>query len=751
MKFAATTGRARGRTTLKLAASNLNPFTLFQLVCSAALTGLLSRALATDLLKSRDARCAPGLSRTFQSSLLAFCALMIPTISAASWWDCGWVYRSEIAVTATGSATNYPLQIELSSSDFHAAYNFSSNGSDIRVVDSDDTTPLDFFIDEWNVAAGTAVLSVNVPQVSPTDRSLYIYYGSDPGIAGGVVTPPISASSAEDTFLESGWRLHTRFSTIDPASEAEGRSLFNNIEDDASGYGCTVIDELGGRNNRNTFSGPRGNYGLMTETHFQVDIPGVWEFRLGADYGLGGGLYVNGQALDERWNEDIWWALNWNNSDVLTGSIHLEPGFHHIEALGYEGCCDGTINMQFRTPGSGVWLDMSADNLSLYGRSCPPGVIDENLMSVDRPSFYSGSVFYDNGTGGSPHDGVRDSAEEGVGGVNVQVTVASSGSSLTDQTDSNGNWLACFLDEAVGSNLSVVATTPADTIAVSESSSVTNTDTAINGTITIPVTDTADIDNNNIGIIEVPRLESDSVLSLVANGSKTSSHTYYATTTSELSFQISSALHEPDQIFSYLAYRDANCDGVAETPAVPLSNPVAVVAGEEVCIIIEVQASAGVDGNSRLTLQVDAETIIADLGLTLQSTNLDEIFGLQPSELVLEKSVCNLADYVCDVVAGSNFSYYNAGQPGERLRYKVTFYAANDSVSELTVTDSIPAFTTLEPLSISMQRTPAGVSCSLVSPIDQSVSDYKGTIEFNCSGTVNPMDEGIMSFTVVVD
>ena len=653
-------------------------------------------------------------------------------------------------MSATGSAANYPLQVVLESSDFHSGYTFSATGHDVRVVDSDDNTALAFFIDEWNVAEQRAVLSVNVPQLSPTPRNIYVYYGDVDG-GGSELEQPPGVENVATTFYESGWRMHTRFTNLNPANEEEARSLFNGIDDGTNGYGCTVIDELAGRNNRNTFSGPNGNYGLLTEVHFKVDIPGVWEFRAGVDYGRGGGLYVNGETLDERWDEDLWWGYNFNHPDVLTGSIHLENGFHHIEALGYEGCCDGTINMQYKTPGSGVWLDMSAANLTLYGRSCPPGVIDENLVSVDRPSFYSGSVFYDNGSGGSPHDGVRDSAEAGASGIDVQVTVAATGSSLTDQTDSNGNWSACFLDEAVGSDISIVATTTADTIAVSESSTVTNTDTAINGTITIPVTSSADYDNNNIGIIDVPRLESDGVLSLVSNGSNTLSHTYRATTTSELSFQISSALHEPDQIFSYLAYRDANCDGVAETPADPLSNPVAVVAGDEVCIVIDVKAGAEVDGNSRLTLQVDAQTRITDLNLTLQSTNFDEITGLQPSELVLEKRVCNLTGDVCDVVTGSNFSYYNAGLPGEKLRYKVTFHAENDSVSELTVTDSVPAFTTLEPQSISMQRTPAGVSCNLVSPTDQSVSDYKGTIEWNCNGTVNPMDEGIMTFTVVVD
>ena len=110
---------------------------------------------------------------------------------------------------------------------------------------------------------------------------------------------------------------------------------------------------------------------------------------MGSDFGRGGGLFVDGQSLDERWNEDLWWANNYNHPDVLTGSIHLENGFHHLEALGYEGCCDGTINVQYKTPGSGTWLDMNTTNLSLYGRSCPPGLTDNSLIATASPSYLS--------------------------------------------------------------------------------------------------------------------------------------------------------------------------------------------------------------------------------------------------------------------------------------------------------------------------------------------------------------------------
>ncbi len=675
--------------------------------------------------------------------------MAVPAANAGTWWDCGWVYRSEVAVSATGVASNYPVQVKLQSADFHPAYTFSANGHDIRVIDADDSTPLSFFVDEWNVPERSAIISVNVPQLSQTPNSLYIYYGDAPG--SSVWQQPASASNADTTFVESGWRMHTRFTNLDPTNEAQARSLFNGIDDTAGGYGCAVIDTLIGRNNRNTFNGPNGNYGLLTEVYFNVDIPGVWEFRMGSDFGRGCGLFVDGQSLDERWNEDLWWANNYNHPDVLTGSIHLENGFHHLEALGYEGCCDGTINVQYKTPGSGTWLDMDTTNLSLYGRSCPPGLTDNSLIATASPSYYQGSVFYDNGSGGTAHDGIRHSAEDGVASVDVTVTVLATGSGLTDQTDTDGNWSVCFLDDAVGSDINIVASLPAGVQPVSEGSPVVNTDAEVNGALTLNIATDADYTDNNIGVVKIPELRPDRVLSLVAGTSKSMTHTYTATTTADLSFQISTASQFPAAAFDYVAHRDTNCDGIVEQPPFVLSNPMSVVAGDTVCIVISVTAGSEVDANSNLTLQVDANTRISDLDLNLQSTRFDEISGLPVGELVLEKHVCNISNSSCDVLLENDFSYYNAGMPGDRLVYRVTFQTVDNSVSEVTITDSIPSYTSLEPLSISMHKAPAGVSCNLTSPVDQSVSEYRGEIEWSCIGTVNALDSGEFSFTVVVD
>ncbi len=94
---------------------------------------------------------------------------------AAAWFDSGWAYRQPVTITNTGSAlTDYQVAITLDSG-FNFA-NANSDGSDLRVTDSDGVTSLSFWIERWST--GDALLWVKVPSVAVGDSTLYLYYGN---------------------------------------------------------------------------------------------------------------------------------------------------------------------------------------------------------------------------------------------------------------------------------------------------------------------------------------------------------------------------------------------------------------------------------------------------------------------------------------------------------------------------------------------------------------------------------------------
>jgi len=308
----------------------------------------------------------PVLKRCLTLVTAVFSLLSAP--SAFGWWDCAWDYRFAVDIASPPGPplSDYQVRVDLDAANVPATFDWASSGDDLRVVDQDNLTELEFFIESWDAVARTAEVWVRVPVLPAAGRRVFFYYGGPPGT---------NSTSTLFTFTEPGLRFHTRNSGANPTSLATAEAAFAAANVSTPGYGCAIIDSYTGVNNRNQFSPPSRstNIALFAEAFFEVDAAeaGVWEFRYGADFGRGGGLYVDDVPLEEDWNTDLWWANNWNNaSEVLQGSINLGPGAHSIRIIGFEGCCDGGLTAQFRPPG-GNWQALSTANLNLVSRQCP--------------------------------------------------------------------------------------------------------------------------------------------------------------------------------------------------------------------------------------------------------------------------------------------------------------------------------------------------------------------------------------------
>lgn len=129
-------------------------------------------------------------------------------------------------------------------------------------------------------------------------------------------------------------------------------------------FGKTVIPSFTGVSNHSVFSqGSNTWIAFHVSTVFPVSTEqvGPWQFRVGPDFGGGGTLLVDGQALDSKWY-DLWWQNNWSNTNqLLSGSINLSPGNHTIEVYGFENCCDGGMSGQFQRGTSG-WQDWTSSS-----------------------------------------------------------------------------------------------------------------------------------------------------------------------------------------------------------------------------------------------------------------------------------------------------------------------------------------------------------------------------------------------------
>ena len=118
--------------------------------------------------------------------VLLLCAL--PGVAgAASWWNSDWQFRKEVGfdLSAQGadiqsSPADVPVLIRLSLANFNFFNDAKPDGSDFRVIASDDKTPLKFHFERYDAQNQMALLWVRVPRLAGGAKSdrVYVYYGN---------------------------------------------------------------------------------------------------------------------------------------------------------------------------------------------------------------------------------------------------------------------------------------------------------------------------------------------------------------------------------------------------------------------------------------------------------------------------------------------------------------------------------------------------------------------------------------------
>ena len=109
-------------------------------------------------------------------------------------WLSGWSYRKEITITGqSGAGTNFQVLFDIGDSaggDFHLEGHCTNFPQDIAVTDNDETTLLDFWIED--ITADPLKMWVEVADDLGTNQTIYVYYGKS-----GATTD----SDIENTFL----------------------------------------------------------------------------------------------------------------------------------------------------------------------------------------------------------------------------------------------------------------------------------------------------------------------------------------------------------------------------------------------------------------------------------------------------------------------------------------------------------------------------------------------------------------------
>ena len=93
-----------------------------------------------------------------------------------TWWDASWLNRIKITFdnsAQTEDLTNFPVLVSLTSAQIDYAKTQNA-GQDIRFIDADDTTELNYEIEQWD-EAGTSAVWVKVLQIDGSSSTDYIW------------------------------------------------------------------------------------------------------------------------------------------------------------------------------------------------------------------------------------------------------------------------------------------------------------------------------------------------------------------------------------------------------------------------------------------------------------------------------------------------------------------------------------------------------------------------------------------------
>lgn len=293
---------------------------------------------------------------------LAAVLLLLPP-PAAAWWNCSWTSRVPLEASSSNAGTNVVVEAALPASAL-PNYPWSASDASLRVVDADDSTVLPHFSEPRPGNVQRLRVWFRVPAIGPTPRRVFLYYNN----------AAAASTATSSLFTASGVRLLTK--RLAGGTQTTLAGFFGQFDaaPQPTGYGCAVLPDYANRSNATQF-------GAATDVHYStmffVDVPsgdaGNWRFRLGPDYGLGGGLYVNATPLEEAWGTDLWWNGSYSNAaQVLQGTISLPAGRHLVHAYGSEQCCEGLQALQADLPGGGTnWVDVRTTNIAIVAPSCP--------------------------------------------------------------------------------------------------------------------------------------------------------------------------------------------------------------------------------------------------------------------------------------------------------------------------------------------------------------------------------------------
>ncbi|PJJ86647.1 putative repeat protein (TIGR01451 family) [Brevirhabdus pacifica] len=420
-----------------------------------------------------------------------------------------------------------------------------------------------------------------------------------------------------------------------------------------------------------------------------------------------------------------------------------------------------TLTIRARALGSGTYTneaEIVASSLPDFDSDFNAGFLVDDLgdgIADDDEARYvlnaavsartiSGQLFVDTGVGGgTAHDALRNGDE--VGGAQGVLSILDDAGTLLarPELDGAGNWSYGLAGDYAGT-ITLSVAPDEGWLTVSEASAshpgVTNADPH-DGSFTFTPTAETDHPGLDFGLAPKPELTQDQTMSVEPGQVIGLPHLYKAGSAGEVSFSFTNLVQKPDASYSVGLFTDADCDGAPESA---ITAPVAVTAGQELCLVSRVSVGGGVGPGASFTYDLVADTSYSDTTVTYSSLNSDRVeTGDGRGQLSLRK-------YVRNETQGTPEGTSNEGAVGDILEYRIELSnPSSSSATDVVIYDRTPSYTALAepiPSPVTLDGT---LSCTVGAPTS-NVAGYSGSLRWDCSGSYPPGSVGSVSFRVQI-
>ncbi len=352
----------------------------------------------------------------------------------------------------------------------------------------------------------------------------------------------------------------------------------------------------------------------------------------------------------------------------------------------------------------------------------------------------SGRVFVDNGAnGGVAHDAIINEGNAGHRLSNVDILDSAGAILATPPIAPDGTW-SYLLSSSYTEAITLVVTPVAGYLAISENTADLPDLVAgdpHDGQFTFTPEMSGTQTGLDFGVVQVPGLTKDRTTTVGRGQVVTLSHIYKATSDGAANVSIAEIASNPTDAFVAVPYLDAACDGSALTP---INAPIAVTAGQQLCIVARVSAGSGAGAGSNFDFQLNVTTEFDNTPVTSTTSNTDEVVvAAELGQVTLSKTVTNETQGLTEGTS-------NQGKAGDVLLYRIYLENSSDApVNNLNIYDRTPPYTRLtEPVPDPVVVTP-NLTCNVVSPLPNT-ANYQGSLEWNCTGSLFPNESGSVYF-----